>query len=220
MDVITGREFLAEMYFPPVRDQRLTWFAQGRRADVAPGSGWLAQQAGDVTQPEVLEQATDDEILGIGRAWKSLETWTFAQKLAVVRELIRRHPLRERDEPGSAGGGLPGEWDPRLHHEVAAALGISVPAAARLAGITWTLDCRLPGISRALGENKVDPGGVRMIVDETSVLEREDLFARAEKIILAGLPRCRTWADLLVRREALLIRVEVGDLRRCPVAAG
>src|SRR5260221_14796640 len=118
MDVITGREFLAEVYFPAVRDQRLKWFAQGRGADVAPGSGWMAQQAGDVTRPEVLERATDDEVLGIGRAWKALETWCFTQKLAVVRELIRRYPLRTRDDPGVPDGGLPGDWDPRLHHEV------------------------------------------------------------------------------------------------------
>ena len=205
MDVITGREFLAEIYFPAVRDQRLQWFAQGRQADVAPGSGWMAQQAGDVTRPEVLEQATDDEVLGIGRTWKALETWCFTQKLAVVRELVRRYPLLPPDDPGVPDGGLPGEWDPRLHHEVAAALGISVPAAARLARVAWTLDCRLPGTGRALAGSKLDPGGVRMIVDEASVLEREALFARAEQIILAGLARCKTWADLqrLVQRAVI-----------------
>ena len=216
MDVITGREFLAEIYFPAVRDQRLTWFAQGRRADVAPGSGWMAQQAEDVTRPEVLERATDDETLGIGRTWKALETWCFTQKLAVVRELIRRHPLRTRDDPGVRDGGLPEDWDPRLHHEVAIALGISVPAAAKLAGIAWTLDCRLPGIGRALTDNKLDPGGARMIVDETSILEREDLFARAEEIILAGLARCKTWADLmrLVQRAVIAVDPEGARKRR------
>jgi len=216
MDVMMGREFLDGPDDPEARDRRLEWFAQGQWADAAPGSGWLAMQAGGVSRAEVLAQATDDEILGIGRAWKTLENWTFAQKLGVVRELIRRHPLHERDEPGSAAGGLPDEWDPRLHHEVAAALGISVPAAAKLAGITWTLDCRLPGINRALTENKLDPGSVRMIVDETSVLDREDLFARAEKIILAGLPRCRTWADLhrLVQRAVIMADPDGARKRR------
>ena len=210
----TGRELLAEIYFPPVRDPRLTWFAQGQRADKAPG--WLAMQAEGVSRAEVLAQATDDEILGIGRSWKALETWTFTQKLMVVRELIRRHPLHERDEPGAEAGGLPDEWDPRLHHEVAAALGISVPAAAKLAGIAWTLDSRLPGIGRALAGNKLDPAGVRTIVDETSVLDREDLFTRAEKIILAGLPRCRTWSDLqrLVQRAVIAVDPRGAEKRR------
>jgi hypothetical protein len=112
---------------------------------------------------------------------QALETWTFTGKLAVVRELIARHPINERDEPGTAAGGLPDEWDPRLHHEVAAALGISVIAAGRLVNLTWTLDSRLPGIGKALEGNRLDPPRVRMIIDETSVLEDEALFgARRE----------------------------------------
>ena len=85
---------------------------------------------------------------GRGSRWRR---WCFTGKLAVVRELIRRYPLNEDDEPGPAAGGLPDEWDPRLHHEVAAALGISVAAAAKLVNLAWTLDARLPGISQAAG---------------------------------------------------------------------
>src|SRR5262249_25871180 len=140
--------------------------ASGRLA-----SGWLALQAGDVSRPEVLGDATGDELLGIGRVWKSLETWCFTGKLAGARELIRRYPLHENDEPGAAAGGLPDEWDPRLHHEVAAALGISVVAAGKLINLAWTLDARLPGIGQALEKNLLDPGRVRMIVDETTVLD-------------------------------------------------
>jgi len=184
-DLCYGRELLAGEYGPGARDQRLEGFAQGGWADVAAGSGWLGLQAGDVSRPEVLGQATDDEVLGIGRAWRALEAWSFAGKLAVVRELIRRHPLREYDEPGLAAGGLPQDWDPRLHHEVAAALGISLAAAGKLVNIAWTLEARLPGIGRALAASKLDPGRVKMIVDATAVLEREDMFGRAEQLILA-----------------------------------
>ena len=86
--------------------------------------------------------------------------------------------MNERDEADQTGG-LPAEWDPRLHHEVAAALGISTVAAGKLAELAWTLDARLPGIGAALKGNKLDPARVKMIVDETSVLDREDLFAKA-----------------------------------------
>jgi hypothetical protein len=198
------------------RDLRLELFGQGRRADRARGSRWLAAQAGGVSRPEVLEQATADELLGIGRAWKALETWTFARKLGVVRELIRRHPLNERDEPGTAAGGLPDEWDPRLHHEVAAALRISLPAAGRLVNLAWTLEARLPGIGKALEDNQLDPPRARMIVDETSVLEDEALFARVEKVILAGLPGCRTWSDLerLVQRAVITVDPDGARRRR------
>ncbi|HEY6786645.1 MAG TPA: DUF222 domain-containing protein, partial [Trebonia sp.] len=140
----------------------------------------------------------------------------FTRKLAVVRELIRRYPLHERDEPGAAAGGLPDEWDPRLHHEVAAALGISLVAAGRLVNLAWTLEARLPGIGKALEGNQLDPAGARMIADETSVLEGEALFARAEEIILAGLAGCRTWSDLqrLAQRAVILADPEGARKRR------
>src|SRR5258707_6977470 len=161
-----AREFLAGLYGPGARDLRLESFAQGRWGDRAAfgaggrAAGWLAIQAGDVSRPEVLEQATGDEVLGLGRAWRSLETWCFTGKLAVVRELIRRYPLSEHslDEPGAEPGGLPDEWDPRLHHEVAAALRISVVAVSLKKNLAWTLDCRLPGIGKALRELRLAPG--------------------------------------------------------------
>src|SRR5262245_14551675 len=109
-----GGEFLGERYGPGARDQRLGEFGRGRRGGRAGRSGWLASgwlalQVCDVSRPEVLGQATGDELLGIGRAWKSLETWSFTGKLAVVRELILRFPLNKDDEPGPAAGGLPDE---------------------------------------------------------------------------------------------------------------
>ena len=214
-----GGRFLAGAYGPGARDQRLETFAQGQWADRAPGSGWLALQAGDVSRPEVLAQATDDEVLGIGRAWKAVETWAFAQKLAVVRELVRRYPLRERGEPGTEAGGpggLPDEWDPRLHHEVAAALGISLVAAGKLVNLSWTLDTRLRGTGQALAGGRLDPGQVRLIADETGILDDEAMLARAEEIILAGLAGCATWTALqrLAQRAVLTVDPEGARRRR------
>ena len=189
------------------RDLRLGDFGQGCWADQSRGSGLLALEADDVSRPEVLQGATDDEVIGIGRAWRALETWVFARKIGVVRELIRRYPANERYEVDQAGG-LPAEWDPRLHHEIAAALGISTVAAGKLANLAWTLEARLPGIGQALERNKLDPGRVKMIADETSVLDREDLFAKVEQIILAGLANCRTWTDLLRVVQGAVITVD------------
>jgi hypothetical protein len=219
MDVRYAEEFLAGRYGRGARDQRLEEFAQGRWGDRARPSGWLASgwlalQACDVSRPEVLADATGDELLGIGRAWKSLEAWSFTGKLAVVRELIRRFPLNEDDEPGAAAGGLPDEWDPRLHHEVAAALVISVAAAGKLVNLAWTLDSRLPGIRAALEEDRLDPPRVKMIVDETSVLDGEQMFASAEAIILAGLDRCKTWSDLQRRVQRAVITVDPDGARK------
>ncbi|MCW2933961.1 MAG: nuclease, partial [Actinomycetia bacterium] len=211
-----GKRYFYEEYGPGARDQRLELFGEGGWADRARGSGWLALQAGDVSRPEALGRALDDELLGIGRAWKALETWVFTRKLVVVRELIRRYPLNERDEPGAAAGGLPDEWDPRLHHEVAAALGISLVAAGRLVNLAWTLEARLPGIGKALEGCRLDPSAAWMIAGETSVLDGEALFARAEELILAGLAGCATWTALqrLVQRAVILVDPEGARKRR------
>ena len=88
-DIRYGREFLAQRYGPGARDQRLEDFGQGRWGDAARPSGWLALQVSDVSRPEVLREASDDEVLGVARRWRSLETWAFAGKLGVARELIR-----------------------------------------------------------------------------------------------------------------------------------
>jgi hypothetical protein len=121
--------------------------------------------------------------------------------------------MRERFEPQDRDT-LPDEWDPRLHHEVAAALGISIVAAGKLVALTWTLDTRLPGIKKALEDCLIDPPRARMIAEETSVLDDEDHLAKAEQIILAGLPRCATWADLLRLVQRAVITVDPDGARK------
>jgi hypothetical protein len=200
---------------PRAGDQWLRLFRQGGLADTAAGSAWLAQQAQAVSRPEVLARATSDEVLGVGRAWKALEAWTFARKLAVVRELVRRHPKDDRYDPDTACG-LPGEWEPSLHHEIAAALGISPIAAGKLTRLAWTLDTRLRGTGQALEDGRLDPARVKLIADETSVLEDEALYPRAEAIILADLPGCTTWGALqrLVQRAVITVDTEGATRRR------
>jgi len=177
---------------PGLRDQRLSLYRQGQWADVTRGSGWLALQTEGVTQPEALRGATEDELCGIGRAWNSLDRWVFTRKLVVVRELIRRYPAAEQDDPEGRGPA----WAKELHHEIAAALEVSTVAAGKLVYLAWTLDNLLPGIAAALEDGWLNPGQVRMIVDETAVLEDEALFPKVERIILDGIPRCKTWLAL------------------------
>jgi hypothetical protein len=80
--------------------------------------------------------------------------------------------------------------------------------------LAWTLDARLPGIRTALEEGRLDPGRVKLIADETSVLQAEGLFARAEAIILAGLPGCTTWSDLQRLVQRAVITVDPDGARR------
>ena len=187
-------------------------FAQGQGWDRARGSALLAVTACTASEPHMLAEALDDELLGIGRAWKSVETWAFCGKLAVVRELITRYPRNDRGDPGAEPGG----WAPELHHEVAAALGISVVAAGKLVNLTWTLDTRLRGSRQALTDGRLDPGQARLIADETAVLDDDALAARAEEIILAGLAGCATWTALqrLAQRAVLTVDPDGARKRR------
>ncbi|HEX4834432.1 MAG TPA: DUF222 domain-containing protein [Trebonia sp.] len=158
---------------------------------------------------------TDDAVFGVLGRWAAVEGWVAGRKLAVARELIRRRPDEEGDGTAT-GSSLPWEWDDRLAHEVALELRMSVPAARKLLGAAWALEARLPGIGQALDEGQLDLGRVKMVVEETSVLLEPEHLARAEEIILAGLDRCRTWAELLrlVQRAVVTVDPEGAARRR------
>ena len=157
--------------------------------------------------------ASDDEVFGVLGQWGVAGSWLEGRKLAVVRELIRRRP-DGRNTGTATGSGLPWDWDKRLAREVSLQLGLSVPAAGRLIWVAWALEARLPGIGQALDEGRVDPGQARLVVRETDVLADLDLLAAAERIILDGLARCRTWADLLRLAQRAVVTVDPGGARR------
>jgi hypothetical protein len=157
--------------------------------------------------------ASDDEVFGVLGQWGVAGSWLEGRKLAVVRELIRRRP-DERGAGVATGSGLPWDWDKRLAREVSLQLGLSVPAAGRLIWVAWALEARLPGIGKALDEGRVDPGQARLVVRETDVLADLDLLAAAEQVVLDGLARCRTWADLLRLAQRAVVTVDPGGARR------
>ena len=179
------------------RDPRLRAFAQAHPGGpLRPGAG-LAVTLDEVSGPDRrCAGATDDEALGIASRWAATESWAFAAKLGVVRELIRRRP-RPDDECGRvARGDTPTPWERELEHEISAELRISLAAAAKLLYLAWALEARLPRIGDALDEGLVDGGQVRMIVTETDVLTDPAQLAAVEQIILAGRADCKTWVAL------------------------
>ena len=177
--------------------------------------------------------ATDDEVLGVMGAWDDAACWVETRKLAVVWEMIRRRPHRTsaadtgstRDTGGARGAGnsstatepgLPRAWDDELAREVSLELGISIPAARKLIDFAWSLQARLPGIGTALAEARLKPGPARMVAEETAVLDDPSMLARAERMILDGLARCRTWAELqrLAQRAVCTVDPEGARKRR------
>jgi hypothetical protein len=79
-----------------VRDPRLAEFASDGGRDALVPSGRLALVADEVSGPERhCPGATDDELVGLLRAWAAVESWAAGAKLGVIAELIRRdagHP--------------------------------------------------------------------------------------------------------------------------------
>jgi hypothetical protein len=148
--------------------------------------------------------ATDDEVLGLVGQWDRAESWLVARKLAVLRELASRYPASEDSR------------DDQLAREVSLRLNVSMPAARKLIDFSAALGDRLPRIGKALDEGLLDPGEARMVCEETSVLDDPGQLARAEEMILAGLPHCKTYLarQRLVQRAVCLVDPEGARKRR------
>ena len=142
----------------------------------------------------------------------ALESWITSQKLAAVREIIRRRPAAGH-EPGIAGG-LPGVWCKDLAEELGCELAVTRNAADDLIELAWVLEVRLPLTAAALEEGVLDLSRVRMIAAETGVLSDED--AREAEKLVADRWAGKTWGQLrtLVVRAVVNIDPEGARKRR------
>ena len=136
------------------RDLLLEAFAQGGATGGLRPNAWFGMVVSDLSGADgSCPGASDDQVLGLLSGWAAQEAWGAARKLAVLRELIRRHPKPGCQEITESG--LPAEWDDGLAHEVALQLGISVMAAQKLLLLAWDLEARIPGIGQALADGRL-----------------------------------------------------------------
>ncbi len=158
-------------------------FAGGGVMDTAPPCSALAGFAEEVTGLSGrCAGASDDELVGVLRAWGRLESWAAERKLAVIAELIRRRPAP--GNPPSGPGGMPGGWGKFCGDELAAAVAVSAQAAEKTLQLAHDLASRLAGTARALREGLIDLGKARIIAEVTRVPDPEEAAA-AEALILA-----------------------------------
>jgi hypothetical protein len=101
-------------------------FADGGVLDVLAAGLPLAGFAADAQ--DSLGQVTDDELVGVLRAWRRVASWAAASELAAVAELARRRPAD--GSPPAAPGRLPLKVSEFVPDEVAAALTLTGRAAA------------------------------------------------------------------------------------------
>src|ERR1700757_130787 len=83
---------------PPVRDSRLSWFASQDGRDGLVPSGLLALAVDEVCGPgRRCPGASEDELVGLLRAWAAIESWAAGGRLGVAAEMIRRDPGPRKD---------------------------------------------------------------------------------------------------------------------------
>ena len=154
----------------------------GAEWDAFPPSAALAAAVEAASGPEWrCPGAADDELVGVLRRWAALESWAAAGKLGVIREMIRRESPSLLS--GARHGDLPDAWGDSLGHELALALGVSVPSAEAVALLAWDLQARLPGIGAGLADGTLSYLKAMLVAKELSVLSEGDA-AKAEALVL------------------------------------
>ncbi len=200
-------------------------FASGGALDTAEPGPVLAAFADEVTGPDGrCAGASDDELIGVLRAWQRQEAWSAARKLAVIAELIRRRPEPACEPPPSEAqearpsqvvpGAMPLAWEKFCGDELAAALTCSGRAAEKLLSLAYDLAARLPGTARALHDGIIDAYKARIIADSSRTLDQPGAAA-AEALILPSVAD-KTPGQLraVVGRAVLTVDPDAGRERR------
>jgi hypothetical protein len=188
-------------------------FASGGLLDgCAPGAP-LARLADAATRDDRLADVGDDELIGVLRAWRRLESWCNAGLLQAIAELARRRPA-DRTPPAPRGC-FPEQLSEFIADEIAAALTLSGRTAGTFLDLSLDLAIRLPATARALHEGIIDHPKARLIADATRVLTDEEarevearILPRAGEQTLGRLRASVARAVLAVDPQAAIRRRE------------
>jgi hypothetical protein len=155
-------------------------FASGGFLDSSAPSGVLAGLADAVTRDGGLGGLSDDELVGVLRAWQRLGSWCGANLLTIIAELARRRPADRT--PPAAPGQFPAQVSEFAVDEVAQALTLTSRAADKLYAAALDLETRLPVTARAQHQGSIDPPRAQLIAEMTRILSDADA-ARVEVLI-------------------------------------
>jgi len=169
-------------------------FASGGVGDrLAPGMP-LAGFVSDIWDAG-LDRITDDEFIGVLRAWRRLTSWATAGELAAVAELNRR-----RTAEVAAGA------DPHLAEHVGDELAMPLTLTMRSADALLAFACqlgRLPLTRAALAAGEIDRGKALVICDEVSCLD-DAHTAAVEAAVIGRAPELTTGQLRAMTRRAVL----------------
>jgi hypothetical protein len=195
---------------PPRRDPRLGEFWSEDGLDTPMPSGRLALLADELSGAgRRCPGATNNELIGLLRAWAAIESWAAGARLGVIREMMRREGP---PSPGAGHGDLPEEWSQSLRYELAGALACSTQSAETTAWLAWELRARLPGIGALLDGGGLTFAKARTVVDTFRYLT-DDAATRAEALILDRLAG-KTYMQVLRLAEEAALTVDPGLAER------
>jgi hypothetical protein len=159
-------------------------FESGSVLDTSAPSGSLAGLTDAVTRDGRLGGLDDDELIGVLRAWRKLESWCTSGLLTGMAELARRRP-EERTAPAPARR-FPAQLSEFIADEIAAALTMSVRTAGTFLDQALDQEIRLPGTARALYQGLIDQPKARLIAEATRILTDDDARAVESRILPAA----------------------------------
>ena len=141
-------------------------FADGGVLDVLAAGLPLAGFAADAH--DRLSQVSDDELIGVLRAWRRVASWAAASELAAVAELARRRPAD--GSPPAAPERMPGQLSEFIPDEVAAALTLTGRAAQDEVALALDLAGPLAATGSALAAGRVDLAKAKIIAAGVATL--------------------------------------------------
>ncbi len=160
-------------------------FESGGVLDTSEPSAALAGLTDSVTRDGRLAELADDELIGVIRAWRRIESWSGGGLMMAIAELARRRPA-ERTPPAPPGQ-FPVQLSEFIGDEVAAALTLTAQTAAAYLDVALDLATRLPETAKALRAGVMDYAKARLIAEATRILSDADARAVEARILpLAG----------------------------------
>jgi hypothetical protein len=190
-------------------------FASGGALDTAKPCPVLAAFADEATGPDGhCAGASDDELIGILRAWQRQEAWAAARRLAVTAELIRRRPAPGSPPVQDAAGAMPSGWDEFCADELAAATACSRQAAEKTLVLAYDLAARLPGTARALHEGIIDAYKARIISDATRTLDDAEAAAAEARVLPGAAGKTPGQLRAAIGRAVIAVNPDAARARR------
>ena len=195
---------------PSGPDPRLAGFAWDDSRDAPTPSGPMALLVDTLSGPERrCPGATDDELIGMLRAWAAIESWAAGAKLGVIREVMRREAP---PSPGADHGDLPETWSQSLRYELAGALACSTQLAETTASLAWEQGARLNGIGARLDDGTLTAAKARAVVETFRDLT-DAAAAEAEALVMDQLAD-KTYMQVMRLAEQAALTVDPGLAER------